>query len=105
MNYERGVRGWGARALLCALLCCGCGYGEISPTAYEYAKAIYSLSNRRAADKLSAVEAQIAAAAESGQLPPHEAAWLNDFCDDCRAGRWKDAQEASRQMMEDQVRR
>lgn len=105
MNCDRGVKGWGVRALLCALLFCGCGYSEISPTAYEYAKAIYSLSNRRATDKIAAVEERIAAAAESGELTLNEAGWLNDLCEDCRAGRWEKAQAAARRMMEDQVRR
>ncbi|QDT69796.1 hypothetical protein MalM25_27370 [Planctomycetes bacterium MalM25] len=82
----------------------GCGYGPVSPTAYEYSKALYSLSNRQAADRIDSVQAQIDQSQEAGELPPHEADWLRDICDDCRAARWEQAQAAARRMMQDQVR-
>lgn len=82
----------------------GCGYGPVSPTAYQYSKALYSLSNRQAADRIDGVQTQIEQAREAGELPPHEAGWLTDICDHCRAARWDEAQAAARRMMEDQVR-
>ena len=83
----------------------GCGYGEVSPTAYEYAKALYSVSNRQSVEKIAAVRAKIDASLDAGDLAPHEADWLTEVCDDCEAGRWEKATERARRMMEDQVRR
>lgn len=113
MNCERkgfGHRasGIGKRGLLAAtvlaVVSVGCGYGEVSPVTYEYAKALYSLSNRRAAERIDAVETQIAAAAEAGELPQREAGWLLDICGQCRNGDWDGAQAAARRMMSDQVK-
>lgn len=83
----------------------GCGYGEVSPTAYGYAKALYTLSNTQAADRIEAVADQIAAAAEAGEVTQREADWLNDICDQCRSGDWAGAQEAAKRMMRDQIKR
>ena len=83
----------------------GCGsYGEFSPTAYEYAKALYSISNRQAHEALDPVSEQISQAREQGELSEKEARWLVDVIDDARDGDWKGAAEAARKMMEDQVR-
>ena len=81
----------------------GCGYGRMSSTGYEYAKALYSLSNRQSAHRVDDVQLQIDAAAESGELPDQEAQWLRAICDDCRDGNWDSAQCDARRMMEDQV--
>ena len=81
----------------------GCGYGQVSSTGYEYAKALYSLSNRQSADRVDAVQAQIDAAAESGELPAQEAEWLLGICEQCRDGDWESAQANARRMMVDQV--
>ncbi len=107
MNSEQALYGRYATlgVLLSFVAFSGCGYGEISPTGYEYAKALYSLSNRQAAERVDAVEKQIEAAAKADELPAHESGWLLEVCEDCRAGRWKEAQAAARRMMEDQVRR
>lgn len=82
----------------------GCGYGPISDTGYEYAKALYAVSNRQAVDRLDAVEEQIEAAASAGQLPQNEARWLHNICKKCRQGEWKSAQADARRMMQDQVK-
>ncbi|MEQ8847967.1 hypothetical protein [Botrimarina sp.] len=106
MNSDNTTRRWFlALALLCVAALTGCGYGPVSPTGYEYAKAVYSLSNRQSADRVEEVRGRIEAAREAGELPPHEAEWLEDICDDCGAGRWDKAQAAARRMMEDQVSR
>lgn len=81
----------------------GCGYGPISPTGYEYAQALYSLSNRQSSDRIDAVQAQIEAGMESGELPTQEAEWLLDICELCREGDWESAQANARRMMADQV--
>jgi len=88
------------------LLICAAGcqsYGEVSPTAYEYAKALYSISNRQAEHKLDEVTEQINVSQQNGELPESEAEWLRDIVDNARQGEWKLANQASRQMMEDQV--
>jgi hypothetical protein len=82
----------------------GCGYGEVSPTTYGYAKALYTLSNTQAADRIDEVAGKIAAAAEAGEVKQHEAGWLNDICDQCRSGDWAGAQQAAKRMMRDQVK-
>lgn len=83
----------------------GCGsYGELSPTAYEFAKALYSVSNRQAEDKLEATAQQIQQAQSNGDISPEEADWLQEIIQQSRAGHWKEANQAARQMMEDQIR-
>ena len=69
-----------AIAAIALLTLNGCGYGPISSTGYEYAQALYSLSNRQSADRVDAVQAQIDAVAQSGELPSQEAEWLLDIC-------------------------
>lgn len=82
----------------------GCGYGPISSTGYEYAQALYSLSNRQSADRVDTVQAQIETAAESGELSAQEAEWLLDICEQCRDDDWESAQANARRMMVDQVK-
>ena len=90
--------------LACLLFVVGCGgYGEVSPTAYEYAKALYSLANRQAADRLDEVELQIDTALEAGEITDYEAGWLRDILEDARNEDWNAAQKAARRIMDDQV--
>lgn len=93
--------------VLCLLLVAtaGCGYGQVSPAAYDYAQALYALSNRQASERVEEIAAQIAAAAESGDITPREAGWLGSICDKCREADWPAAQKAARAIMQDQVRR
>ncbi len=83
----------------------GCGgYGSVSPEAYEYAKALYSITNRQSEDSLDKVRAQLTAAHQADRLPNKEAAWLIYIVDTAAAGDWKAANRECREMMEDQVR-
>lgn len=82
----------------------GCGYGEVSPTAYQYAKALYSISNRQAEHQLDAVTQQIQESQQQGELQGSEAAWLQSIIEQAREGQWKEANQAARQIMEDQIR-
>lgn len=82
----------------------GGGYGEISPTAYDDAKAVYSISNRRAAERIESASAQIALELRKGGLSEKEAAWLTDILDTAKAGDWSAATHAARRLMEDQAR-
>ncbi|MEX2112016.1 MAG: hypothetical protein WD845_02460 [Pirellulales bacterium] len=101
----RRARLWiGGCLVLLSALVGGCGgYGDISPTAYEYAKALYSITNRRADGKLNEVAAQIEATRVAGKLSDAEAGWLTDIVNDSRSGKWEAANSAARRMMEDQA--
>ena len=89
-------------SLILSTLGCG-GYGEVSPTAYEYAKALYSITNRKAQDRLELVDAQIDTAHDEGKLTDQESQWLLDIVEEANGGDWQSANRASRRMMEDQV--
>ncbi len=91
--------------LLAVSLCLGCGgYPEISPAAYQYAKALYSVANRQRSEKLDAVSHQISESQRDGKITEREAEWLRRIIDDARQGEWQTAQQVARQMMDDQVR-
>lgn len=91
-------------AIVVALATLGCGgYGKVSPAAYEYAKALYSISNRRATDRLDGVERKLAAARDKQELTEQEYAWFETIVADARGGQWDAACAACRRMMEDQV--
>lgn len=94
-----------ALALLLALFVVGCGYGPVSPAAFQHAKALYTVANLQASDGLPALEAKITNDLESGSLSEREADWLRAIAEDCSAARWDVAQTAARQMMEDQAAR
>ena len=82
----------------------GCSsYGEVSPAAYQYAKALYSVTNRQAADRLPTVVTQIDEAHGRGEISKQEANWLNGIAVDAEEGRWEDANQACRRLMEDQL--
>lgn len=103
MTFNRCCRPLGI-LLTCLAVVAGCNdYGSISPTAYEYAKALYSITNRQAEEKLGEVRQQIDAAAAEGDLTDREARWLKKIVDDAEDGDWRAANKASRAMMEDQI--
>ena len=93
-----------ALALLSLIAVTGCGYGEVSPAAYEHAKSLYTVSNLQSIESIERAAEAIARDLEAGKLSASEAGWLTDICDDCRAARWREAQDAARRMMQDQVR-
>lgn len=90
---------------LLAGLMVGCGYGPISPTAYEHAKSLYTAANLQRESSVEAAETAIAADAVEGTISTREAEWLLAICADCRAADWDAAQAAARRMMEDQATR
>ena len=82
----------------------GCGgYAKISPVAYDYAKALYSITNRKSQDSLPKINDQIASAHELGELTDQESRWLSDIVSQADKGKWVAANRASRRMLEDQV--
>lgn len=98
-------RGTASCLLLLALFVSGCGYGPVSPAAYEHAKSLYTLANLQATDSLEAAESAIADDTSAGLVSAREAEWLNDIGTACRDEEWKVAQSAARRMMEDQAGR
>ena len=108
MNCDRSCRTATPRVVMIALVCLaclGCGQETIGPEAYQYTKALYSLANRRAAERIDAVETQIKAATADEKLSKRESQLLLAICQRCRDGDWTEAQREARQLMEDQVER
>jgi hypothetical protein len=98
------VRQWWVPLLLGGFMFVGCGYGEVTPRCYDYAKALYSICNRRDAQRLEKFAALVEADQQAGELGKQEADWLRDIAERARTGEWSDAQAAARQLLEDQVR-
>jgi hypothetical protein len=107
-EIDNGRRSWRHKwlvwGLLAGLAATGCGYGEITPRAYEYAMSLYSICNRQDAERLEQFALLLEADAQAGELGDGEADWLRTILDDARAGEWSDAQASARQLLEDQVR-
>jgi hypothetical protein len=94
------------KVLACSLLCLSVGcsdYQGISPTAYQYAKALYNVTNRRRSEKLDQVSDLIAVSKQEGQITEQEVEWLERIIEDARDGDWQTAQKMARRMMSDQV--
>lgn len=104
MSFDRLIKSSTLATIALTVLCVGCGYGEVSPAAYEHSKSLYTVSNLRSSDSVERVAEAIARDLEAGKLSESEAGWLTDICDDCRAARWREAQDAARRIMQDQVR-
>ena len=94
-------------AVTAAVLCCamtGCQqYGDVSPRAYEVAKALYSVCNRQDAPGLAAVEAVISTGVAASELTASEEEWLLAIVEKARAGEWTYAMQDARVMMSEQV--
>lgn len=89
--------------LLVSMIGCQQRYGEVSPTAYEYAKALYSIANRRDAGRLDLVESQLAVSIRENLLSAQEQAWLQQIVSASRQGNWTAATRDCRTMMEEQA--
>ncbi|MEM9353015.1 MAG: hypothetical protein AAGA92_08375 [Planctomycetota bacterium] len=82
----------------------GCGgYGKVSPETYEYAKALYSITNRQSSERLDRAEEMILAARDAQELPAAESEWLLAIVADARGGDWEGASQEARRLMDDQV--
>ena len=82
----------------------GCSrYSAISPEAYQYTKALYSVCNRRDELRLTNVAQQIDTARAESQLTANEADWLDEIIIVAQAGNWQEATRNARQLMEAQV--
>ena len=85
------------------LFAAGCGYGQVSPMAYELSKALYSATNLQSMERLKTVEIAVEEAHQSGKLTAQEQQWFRTIIKDAQSGNWQAASQASRRMMEDQV--
>jgi len=82
----------------------GCGRDRpVSPAAYQYTKALYSVCNRHDQPRLTNVAKQIDAARDEAQLTATEADWLDAIVATAQAGAWQAATEDARRLMEAQV--
>ena len=82
----------------------GCGYPEVSPTTYEYAKALVSITIRRASDQLQPIRAKVDSSLEQGDISDQEHKWLIEIIDAAASGTWADAAKSARRIMEDQIK-
>ncbi len=83
----------------------GCGYGKIGPKAYEYAKALHSICDRKDEKRLEKLDTMLKKSQKKGEVTEKEARWLNEIVAKARQMQWEDATADARQMMQDQVKR
>ncbi len=82
----------------------GCSrYDKVSPAAYEYSKALYSVCNCHDETRLSNLALHIDTAETESKLTGREADWLHDIVATAQAGEWQEATQDARQLMEAQV--
>ena len=90
--------------LVVASVCSGCGYGDVSPKTYQIATSLYNVSNRKLPEKLDTITQQIEVARDADEISAKEAKWLNSIVEKGKQEKWKQAMQAARRLMEDQVR-
>ena len=81
----------------------GSKYGEIGPRGYEYATALYSCCNRRDKDQLQTIKQMIQEDQSTQAISQQETTWLGEIVQSAESGKWTEASESVRQLMEDQV--
>lgn len=89
--------------LIVACTIAGCQqYGEVSPKCYEFAKALYSICNRKDVARLRIVDKAIKDAVTAKQLPADEAAELQKIIQQASEGQWSTAMQDCRTLMSEQ---
>ena len=78
-------------------------YGDISPKAYEIAKALYSVCNRKDESGLDRITQLADEAATAGEISEDEQGYLLEIVATARAGDWESAMADARTMMSDQI--
>lgn len=78
-------------------------YGKISEKGYQFAMALISICNREDEKRLEKISQQIGVAVRDGELGEYDARVLLDITDRAEAGRWQQASNAIRRLMEAQV--
>ncbi|MDA0835894.1 MAG: hypothetical protein O2955_17975 [Planctomycetota bacterium] len=78
-------------------------YGEVSPRAYDIAKALYSICNRKDAARLSTVEKLVTDSVAEGALTDSESGYLMAIVEKARSDNWESAMSDARLMMSEQI--
>ena len=79
------------------------GYGEVSKSTYEFAKALYSACLRKNVEHLDRVE-QLVNEASDDDISIPERSWLGNIIGKARDGDWNSAAEDAKRIMTDQVK-
>ncbi|MCA9258702.1 MAG: hypothetical protein KDA61_05865 [Planctomycetales bacterium] len=82
----------------------GCGDAELSPAAYQFAQATYSICNLRATERLEPTMESIRNASREGSLTSAEADRIGNVISQAQDGDWEGAVQAVRALLESQVR-
>jgi|JI9StandDraft_1071089.scaffolds.fasta_scaffold00027_12 hypothetical protein len=80
------------------------GYGEISSQAYQYARSLYTVCNQKDAQRLDKVVAMIEADYKAEKLTDRDHSYLMGLVQLAKDGKWTDAQERIRSLLEAQVK-
>lgn len=80
------------------------GYGEISPTGYQYATALYAACNQKDSEKLNKLSALIDRSQVNEEISAEEGEWLFAIIEQGHGGQWESAADEVRQLMRDQVK-
>lgn len=79
------------------------GYGEMSPTGYQYATALYSACNQKDRDKLDLLAEMIDQSKDQQKIGEAETEWLIAIIEQGKRRQWDEAAQEVRQLMLDQV--
>ncbi|MCA8987686.1 MAG: hypothetical protein KDA78_08610 [Planctomycetaceae bacterium] len=92
------------RLTLCLLLfLIGCGYPQVGPATYEYAKALYAVCNQQDLVRLKNCRQDIEQLKQTQEIADREANYLLAIIRDAEQGAWTQSMEECRKLMEDQI--
>lgn len=80
------------------------GYGEVSTQAYQYARSLYTVCNQKDNARLEKVVQMIEADHKSQKLSDRDHNYLMGLVQMAKNGKWNDAQERIRSLLEAQVK-
>lgn len=80
-------------------------YPEISPQAFELAKAVDNLCNLKNADQVPTARQKVDAELQAGHITEREHGWLMSLLDDAAAERWEQASTEARKLLASQQNR
>ena len=80
------------------------GYGEVSPDAYEVAKALYGTCLSKNESRLDSVTVMLDGDDRPLEITQTERDWLESMVRSAKDGNWNSAAKSARRMMEDQIK-
>lgn len=87
--------------LTTSCLLTGCQrYGEISKDTYKFANALYSISNLQDEERLKMFRDDLK---RNTDVPANEKRWLMDIVELSENGQWEQANQQTRQMLDEQI--